>query len=794
MRPVGQTVTFSAASMNLRHRRGVLAAVLVALGGCARLESQHAGTPISQVKIGFPAAGNGDEFGRGLFKAGDWAPVYVGMTAGPNGTTADSAVLVTTASDNDNIRNSYLEPLPALAADERLSALTYVRPGGMRDDITVGMRLAGKMVSQFATQTPESLNLGDTLFLAVGPRLPALVEALDHTNRSGAAPAGQYRLAWLDDIALLPTRWYGYNSVDVLLLSIGQPDIIAGLLKDLDRKQALAEWVRRGGRLVVTGSDPALLQALIVGLPLPIPIESSSQATLPRLTGVESWLRERQPPPLGDDPGEEGSVRTGNKVAGLILSRPGEVETVVAEKSERQARPLIVRAACGLGQVTVIAFDVGQPPFHGWAAEAEFWYRLLNVPRPLPEDPRAASGQAWRETSEDSTVPELASALQNHLESFPELPVVPFGWVALFMFGYLLVVGPIDYLLLRNTGRKLELTWLTLPVVVVGVSVGAYWAARQSKGDEWRINRLDLVDLDLRSGHACGNAWFSLFSPSIQNYQVRVEPAPPYSLPRSEAAVLSWLGRPDASFGGIGRARPQGFARGGYEYGPSASTLNGVPIPAWAAKSFLARWEGPFVAGSPPVSAELWRSAEGLLLGSITSRLPAVLDDVFLIAGGDVGRHTATPIRPLLPGMTNRFSMRLGDQGIRATEWVDAHEEKAPGAEATPDLLVRQALFHGESSRKDRVGNLSLRYLDQSWRLVLRDQVMLVGRLHRADGHSDGDKGQGSAPCRLSLESSAGPVPMQQVTQETFVRIFIPLGSRAPATAEGSPIPGRAPQ
>src|SRR5205085_6149013 len=114
-------------------------------------------------------------------------------------------------------------------------------------------------------------------------------------------------------------------------------------------------------------------------------------------------------------------------------------------------------------------------------------------------------------------VEDLASQLQHNLENFPDVPVVSFGWVALFILIYIIIVGPLDYFFLKKVVKRLELTWITFPAVVIVISAVAYFAAYYLKGKDLRINKIDVVDVDLRGGNVYGNTWFTLFSPRIQN-------------------------------------------------------------------------------------------------------------------------------------------------------------------------------------------------------------------------------------------------------------------------------------
>ena len=109
------------------------------------------------------------------------------------------------------------------------------------------------------------------------------------------------------------------------------------------------------------------------------------------------------------------------------------------------------------------------------------------------------------------------------------MPVISFGWVALFILFYILIVGPLDYFLLKKVFKRLELTWITFPTLVLIVSVVAYFTAycpqgRRPAHQQDRSGRHRPARAPARS---YGTTWFTLFSPRIQNYTVGIEPAAP---------------------------------------------------------------------------------------------------------------------------------------------------------------------------------------------------------------------------------------------------------------------------
>ena len=94
---------------------------------------------------------------------------------------------------------------------------------------------------------------------------------------------------------------------------------------------------------------------------------------------------------------------------------------------------------------------------------------------------------------------DLSTELLRLLDDF-DVTVIPFGYVALFIILYIIVVGPLDFFLLKYVFKRLEWTWITFPVVVLSVSVIAYFAADYAlKGRDLKINKVDIVDFDLRT-------------------------------------------------------------------------------------------------------------------------------------------------------------------------------------------------------------------------------------------------------------------------------------------------------
>ncbi len=142
--------------------------------------------------------------------------------------------------------------------------------------------------------------------------------------------------------------------------------------------------------------------------------------------------------------------------------------------------PLVVRGAYGFGRVTIVALDVDKKPFAAWEDRPLFWVRALDLRRSLGDEPETTVGGGGR--IYQSGISDLASQLRRAMEQFRGVTLIPFGWVAFFIFLYILLIGPGDYLLLKKVFKRMELTWITFPTIVVTVSAVAYFAAYYHQG------------------------------------------------------------------------------------------------------------------------------------------------------------------------------------------------------------------------------------------------------------------------------------------------------------------------
>ena len=376
---------------------------------------------------------------------------------------------------------------------------------------------------------------------------------------------------------------------------------------------------------------------------------------------------------------------------------------------------------------------------------------------------------------------DLATQLRASLEQFRGVKLIPFGWVAFFIFLYILLIGPGDYFFLKKVLKRMELTWITFPTIVVAVSLVAYYAAYLLKGNDLLVNQVDVVDVDQVNGLVRGSTWASMFSPQNRDYTIRTVPLPldhdaspsefgangepPRATPGT-SVMMSWFSSPEDQFGAMGSSsRRFSFAGSGYSYQPirEVEMLEGVRIPIWSTKCVTGQWFGP---ATPLVDAELQPEGTDRLAGTVTNRLDIPLEDAIVAFGKQVYLlGTMAPGATIRVELTNDRSLS-GYIHTKQPNYLDPSYGNRDFRISRVDLMLA-VMFHDSESPigNDRVlSNEPLRDVDLTGQLALQ-RPMLVARVKRPG-------------CRLALENAPSP---PKVDQTTLVRIILPLKKAEPA-------------
>jgi hypothetical protein len=689
---------------------------------------------IEDLRIGFGTPANQVE---GNYKIGNWTPARVRLRSEK---MSFAGRLELSSADSDDVEAVFRREV-SLGPDETIDVPTYIKPGKQLPEFQIRLvDAAGKTHARVVadnSRTPDGATQDVTLIVAVGR--PAGLDVDQIAKRPGY-PKELFRVGQIESTRELPARWFGYEAVDHLILCLDDPLQIENM--DLAARSAMTTWVRNGGHLVVSlGTSWERVQSVLGQL---LPAEIDRTETVSHLKELESFLGPTAPP-----------VRLrGDLSLPHFTNLRGQI---VVGNSDL---PLGVRAPLGFGTVTLIALELNREPFLSWDGRTDFWIKLLDLRKRAGQDNQPQG--AWGARA----LTDISSFLRMQLEHFEGVSLVPFQWVAFFIFIYILLIGPVDYLLVKKLLKRMELTWVTFPTLVIVVSLAAYFTAYYLKGDELRINKIDVVDVDQISGGLRGTSWFTLFSPQIKNYTVRVEPelavapSPPDRL-SGPPIVLSWLGLAEDAIGGMGRQGGVGLFRRGYAFGPDAQTLIDVPIQVWSMKGFTARWHSQ---GNDVLAADLQSvDPNRMLRGTVTNRLPVLIDDCMLVFGRKV-----YPLGPLPADGSAIVGSRStedlsGHLGRRAGPYAGAQPRHAPvynqSGEFKPHDLMLTMMFHSrlpegvQYAANDYFGDLDLS------ELLELQRATFVGRVET----------QGS---RLFLNEAE---VTQNVKAYSYIRVVLPV-------------------
>jgi hypothetical protein len=292
------------------------------------------------------------------------------------------------------------------------------------------------------------------------------------------SPSGQAPVIAGLKVADLPDRVEAWASLDRLIWQdVDSSTMSTGQLA------ALRGWIASGGRLVIVGGT----------------------AGPDALTAFPDELLPYRPTALVDADPETFATMLGSlpKGATTVPALAGELARgrMLAASGDRA---IAAEMTYGTGSVTIVGFD----PATDWIADSKdastpLWRRLLP----------ARSGTTTA-LSDDG---QLVSAIWN----LPSLALPPIGGLIALLFGYILLIGPINYLVLRWLDRR-EWAWVTIPTLIAVFTIGAFGFGNALRGSDLIVHEIAIVRG--APGTTEGLAWsyLGLFSPTRATYQLKV--------------------------------------------------------------------------------------------------------------------------------------------------------------------------------------------------------------------------------------------------------------------------------
>ncbi len=407
----------------------------------------------------------------------------------------------------------------------------------------------------------------------------------------------------------LPFDAPAYDAVDVLVLY--DPD-----WADLrpDQKEAVVAWVRRGGTALLVLGTHALAPGDPLAALLPMAIGPARETVVPPET-LGAW-------------GAEGAER--ETVACWDLARTD----AFAWRTETwgTGRTMLAAGPVGFGRVGVLAFD---PSVVGGARggnTAFFWKAVLETVDPAlalepaapgqPEDPwDLGAGDTYDLRAVSRNVQGATNSVLGHLMNIPEMRPISIGWVVALLVGLAVVIGPIDYFVLKR-GDRFPLTWITFTAYIGVFSIVAYYGVYAIRAGRTRLRVVSVADVVAEGGGATAGwvcHYSGIWASAGDDY------CPEGLSPDQYWSTLGPIEMDEYGMGGGTSRRMECTQQGG------GSLPTYLPVSVWSMQCLLSE----SACGPSPVEAHLEETAEGLEV-TIRNAGPARLVSGRVLAGAGV--------------------------------------------------------------------------------------------------------------------------------------------------------------
>jgi hypothetical protein len=209
--------------------------------------------------------------------------------------------------------------------------------------------------------------------------------------------------------------------------------------------------------------------------------------------------------------------------------------------------------------------------------------------------------------------------------SLPQAVLPSGSLLAWLIFGYILVVGPGNYLLMRLLDRR-EFLWLTIPIISVLFAGGSYLLARQLKGSDVIVNTVTIArhSPSTTTSATTITGAVGIFSPGRTSYNV---------------SIGSGLGIAplDPAFGATNRAALTVVGEG------TTTHVQNIEVDKWSMQAFAVHGMVGESPAQPLINSSL-TLAGSVISGWIRNSSNRLLQDVTLDVGNDtIGIHALAP-------------------------------------------------------------------------------------------------------------------------------------------------------
>jgi ABC-2 type transport system ATP-binding protein len=404
----------------------------------------------------------------GWARAGDWAAVRVRLEN--DGPAVEGELRVASAAPGSPSYAVAVHVPPGARQEHVLYGQAWV----LRANLRVTLERSGSVLAMSEVSLKTSLDEDVLATFLVAERPERL---LDEVRSSILLGLGRKPPVVPIGPGDLPPRVEAWAPMDRLVWQ----DVSFSSL-GLDQLDALRTWVGLGGSFTLLGGSTGITTLGAIPSDL-LPYRPA------RVVDVAA----------GDLAGLLGDLSAGTSPVPAVAGELLRGTALAAGGGE----VIAARMPYGLGSVTMVGIDPAT--LTDTAGARRLWTRLL---------PSTDVRTAHRVTTYGRDIRRALATLPT--VSTPERDQV----LALFL-GYALLLGPVNYLVLRRMDRR-EWAWLTVPALVVAFTLVAYVLGVALKGTSVVVNELAIVHGAAGADRGIAQAWVAVYTPVRASVDARV--------------------------------------------------------------------------------------------------------------------------------------------------------------------------------------------------------------------------------------------------------------------------------
>ncbi|HZL38607.1 MAG TPA: hypothetical protein VFC78_25085 [Tepidisphaeraceae bacterium] len=437
----------------------------------------------------------------GRLRSGRWAPVFV--TASDSVTR--NAVLEISWPQGGNYVMRIRQHVTIGPAPRTFPILAPVHGWGYQEATFTLSDENGKGLAHFpgddgANQLASpSFDAGGAMVGVSGRRseLQGLKDAVPNTSTGYLEPD------------MVPEAAIGFDSLELLVLN--EPDLVQttqgpAALSDA-QQQAIVDWVKAGGNLLLWPGDAGFPDSsrLAGVLPAKVGQRENIQYTRTQLNGIGL------------------PVRYQNLAVFKLDAKPGARKIDLLNDGQISAYGWRV----GLGQIVLSPVNVSGMPVPAGDQTRALWEPLVKGMIPLAAEQTVqtngrAVGQAGTfpgaVITADQRESNASMEVANFLGNVPGAAQIGFTYIAVVLIGMMIVVGPLDWFVLKRLGRQ-PWTWITTGGWIALVTFGAIFVGYLFKSGQLHYRTLRTAD-QIGDTTVATTDYVGLYAPRTREYAI----------------------------------------------------------------------------------------------------------------------------------------------------------------------------------------------------------------------------------------------------------------------------------